>query len=575
MEFFRQIIAWILAFFVAIGAFFGSLFQKIRGGDDITTTSAVTDTTVPPSSVTEPTAPSQSSTDTPGTSDVTDPSDSTGPSGSTGPSDSTGSSDATDSSDTTDPSGSTGPSDSTDPTGTSDTTSSSDFSSENTTAEPKIQVNDKGSFGGPKIDKVVGADARGGTGYVACTIESISGDYKGKLPSGSSAPFGALRKYNGEGTFQKEIIIGKSGTSTYLSDVCALKNGNAVVCGYHYDEKDTSISTTAFLAEYDSNLTLVWKKEFTGTGTTFVNCVSATSDGFVAGGRTSCTDGDFDGVENHGAYTAFFIRYKVAVGDNGKRSPSVLWKRYLAGESEANVRAISADLSNNIFVSISTASVTGNFAGITGLVDNSIDSVVLKYDYAGDLQWTYTASSAGRDYIDALVPDTNGGCVAGFSVYPGSAAIYDSFGGTLSFMKFAGNTDCAVLKLSTSGELSWYKNLSGVGDDYITDVARVTGAYIIGGYSSSVNRDHETNFGMIDGFAEILSLSGKKIDERNYGGSENDRVTAIAVTNSNLLVCGNAMSQDCFFEGMNQYATSLSGGDVPDCFVIGNTLNLS
>ncbi len=425
------------------------------------------------------------------------------------------------------------------------------------------------SFGGSRLDRVTGSDAKNGICTVCGVSESRDGDF---AAAGATRPFGFIRRYDSNGSLTASAYVTASGLSVNLSDVCTLRNGGAVVCGYTYSSGDSNVKTTSFISEYSPSLELLWTETLEGSNNITAQSVSTSLDGFVLGGQTASVDGEFEGCDFFGAPCAFLARYKIIQDpDTGERSPSRVWLKTISGEATSEITDVEVDSSNNIFVCVSTLAVGGNYASFDGLLKNSLDCVVLRYNAVGSLQWYYTLASEGRDYFNCVVPDNSGGCLAAGTSVKTGAGISTPLGGTFSGVNYVSGTDGYAVKLTPAGALSWCKPVAGNGEDYITSAVKLGSGYVVGGYSTSYTREFSVNNGGYDGFADFITSSGAKTEMLNLGGTGNDRVVSLSEASGNLVISGISVSQDLFFEGMNTYAYvddySFISNDISDCFI--------
>ena len=427
----------------------------------------------------------------------------------------------------------------------------------------------KTSFGSRAHDTVNASDCRGDYYYICGSAGNTNGDF---TVSGSFAnPFGFIKRVSLTGETLAETCVTDGVQSVSLTDICVLRNGNAAVCGYLYSTGNDNLPCSAFVAVYDTQLNLLWREDIECFDSVFLNTISTTSNGFVTGGETSAVDGIFEGTDFFGSPGAFFMRYKITTDSGtGETTGSVMWQKNLHGEGTSKVTDISVDSNNNVFVCISTNSTTGNYAAFDGLIPGSFDNVLLKYSGNGIFQWSYVLASAGKDSFDCVAADASGGCLVGGYSYRAGASSGDDLGGTLSGIRYLGGYDGFVFKISSSGALSWYRRIAGTKNDMVLSIAKFGSNFAVGGYSASDNYEFAENKGETDGFVEIITSSGDKGEMINLGGSGNDRVNTVSASGSTLLAAGISVSQDEWFDGMNQYAYTTYTYDLPqdssDCF---------
>lgn len=520
LAFLKSVFAAILAFFMAIYGFFAGLFHCNKPDETTTTTAIVSESDV-------------SSTDITDISDITD---------------------------ITDPS-SESTTETTDESSTESTTwpSTTEYSVNPTTQKDAVAKQSLISFGGSDIERFTGSSARSGSFWACGITRSKNGKFSGLISGKFASPYGFITKYNNDGEEIFTIPVYDSANPVYLTDIAVMRKGNAVVCGYI--EKSSGIA--AFFNVYDTDGNLLIHKVANCSGNTVYNAVAATSDGFVIGGQACSNTGDFEGLPD---YTCGILMRFNTDGE-------ILWKRYIGGSKGASVNDLDTDNSNNTYVTLSSASSDGEMAGFDGLVEGSLDNVVIKYDYTGNLKWYKVLSSNGTDNFDFIAADSNyGGCVVG-----GSYTVYSTEnGGTLNGLTNVGGTDSVLFRYDSDGNEKWKRVISGVKDDFISDVVKLDGGYAAVGYSESSNREFTNNYGGYDGFIDVISVTGKQIVCRNLGGSERDQVATAAFNGTTLMAFGHSLSTDCFFEGQNANVTDAAVENLwYDCFMARYNVDLT
>ncbi|MBQ2973770.1 MAG: hypothetical protein IJE19_05390 [Clostridia bacterium] len=411
-------------------------------------------------------------------------------------------------------------------------------------------------FGGSSgnIGTVVrGMDALPEGGYVACgTTASVDGDFEGLCDESLNwnIPFSFVAKFSRAGTVEWVKLYGDSRFSVSLYDIAVLSNGNIVTVGSYtpspYEEK---IDNDAVIITLSSKGTELSKNFHAGSGNDFFYCVSATHDGYAVGGKTTSTDGAFLGVPGMSS---------IVINFNSNNE--VLWKHYFNGTKSSHIGGIDVDSDGNIFLACITTTTDGLFSSFEGLFGSYADTVIMKFDYAGDFQWYQVLATSGSDEFDSIAADGKGGCVVAGNYTLTSAVSPD---GTLKGIHNCGDTDALVFRFNKNGERQWYKIVSGFYDDYITDIVAADGGYAVTGYTTSANREFASigNKGGTDGFIYFLDVNGTGIEVLSQAGFDDDSALCLAYSDDNreLLVAGNTCSTDGSFEGINTYADSSTG----------------
>ncbi len=404
------------------------------------------------------------------------------------------------------------------------------------------------SFGGTQDDRIIAADSSGKTVFACGQSSSSDGDFEGLLPETPySSPFGFVCALNESGERIWTSFITDENMTVCPTGIAVLRKGNIAVSGYLTGR---DYQTDAFVAVFDSDGTQTAMHILSGAGYDVLNCIAATSDGYVTGGKTSSTDGDFEGLPDYGHNISILIRFD--------KDGNVIWKRYLGGSGVSGVEDVDTDGDNNVFVSVSTLSNDGEFSSFKGLLKGSLDNVILKYDAYGSLVWNSVLSTNGRDNFNCVVSDGNGGCLAGgYYQLSGSSVTLGTLKGTV----FLGGTDALIVKIDPDGAVRWQSNINGGGNDFINDLMKIKNGYAVCGYSNSSNGRFSTNYGDYDGFCAVFSSTGKMISMINLGGSDADNAHALAYPDSSLAILGYSVSDNGYFDGQNRYADMYSSGN--------------
>ncbi len=397
-----------------------------------------------------------------------------------------------------------------------------------------------------------GIDALPDGGYIACgTTASTDGDFTGLYNSSLNwkTPFSFVAKFSRAGTVEWVKLFGNSDSTVSLYDVAVLSDGNIAVVGtFTYSSTYGRIGgNDAVVITLSSVGTELSKNVYSGTGDDFFYCISATSDGYAVGGKTTSHDGDFSGVED---ISSIVINFN---NDN-----EVLWKHYFNGSKSSSINGIDVDDEGNIFLACITTATDGQFASFEGLFGSYSDTVIMKFNKAGEFQWSYVIATSGADEFDSIAADGKGGCLVAGNYTMISATSPD---GTLEGIHNCGDTDALAIRLNKNGERQWYRIISGFYDDYITDVVKTDGGFAMTGYTTSSNREFSSigNKGGTDGFVYFLDVNGTAVNVLSQAGYGDDAALCLAYSSGNreLLVAGSTDSTDGSFADKNSYIGSV------------------
>ncbi len=385
--------------------------------------------------------------------------------------------------------------------------------------------------------------------YVACgTTPCVDGDFEGLYDSSLNwkTPYSFVAKFTKSGSVEWITLLGESSSEVLLYDIAVLSNGNIVTVGT-VTSQITGIDGVIYTLS--SKGVQLSKNTPTGSGDDFFYSVAATSNGYVAGGKTNSIDGAFEGIPG---MSSIVINYDL--------NNTVLWKRYFNASKSSHIAGIDVDDNNNIFLACITTATDGQFSAFEGLIGGYADTVILKYSYAGDYIWHHVIATTGTDEFDSIAADGKGGCVVAGNYTLVSTVVPD---GTLEGIHNCGGTDALAIRLDKNGNRLWYKIISGFLDDFITDIVRTEGGFAVTGHTTSINREFASigNMGGTDGFVYFLDVNGTGIEVLSQAGSADDAALCIAYSESEneLLIAGRTKSSDGSFADKNSYTNSMVG----------------
>jgi len=137
------------------------------------------------------------------------------------------------------------------------------------------------------------------------------------------------------------------------------------------------------------------------------------------------------------------------------------------------------------------------------------DVFVIKTDSVGNISWAKAIGGSGRDYSNSIQQTSDGGYIIG-----GSTQSYGS-----------GEWDIFVIKLDSSGNLSWAKAIGGAGKDTNRDIIQNSdGDYIVIGYTGSYGEGNN------DAFLIKLNSSGNLSLAKIWGGENHEEFASIQQT---------------------------------------------
>lgn len=264
-----------------------------------------------------------------------------------------------------------------------------------------------------------------------------------------------------------------------------------------------------------------WEKTLGGSGTDLAYCIRQTADGgYILVGETNSTNGDITG--NNGT-TDFWVAKLDASG-------ALQWQKALGGSGDDRGYAVSPTSDGGYIVAGATNSQDGNVTGLKGLYD----FWVVKLTSTGTITWQKCYGGNNIDEAKSVQQTADGGyIVAGWAR-----------SNNLDITVNNGGSDFWVIKLDAAGALTWQKTMGGSSDDNANSVQQTAdGGYIVAGETISTGGDVSGNNGGTDYWVVKLTSTGTITWQKCYGGSAIDKAKSIVqTTDGGYMVAGKVAS---------------------------------
>ena len=412
---------------------------------------------------------------------------------------------------------------------------------------PAVERTALSTFGGTDGDSFRHVVASKDGGYiVTAQFRSKNGDFAGTDTTWEEEK-SAVIKYNKDGEYQWKATLGGkkliNRNGVFLRQSAELTDGSIVSVG------DTGASSLgahdvmdALMVCYDANGSRKWLKLFAGSSGEVFDCVCATPDGgFIAGGRTLSSDGDFADLQE-GTNKAILVKFSA---DGTKE-----WiQAFSSGTNAAHYVALAVTDAGYIYAACQAVVAAGmqmqldmlTYAGYGGS-----DSIVFKFDPNGTLLNHFTIAGSGHDLVESLTLADGGVLVCGQCTSNNRA---DSvFVGKHN----NGGYDAFLIRLSATLEVEWVKTFGGVGSDSITGVAQIKGGYAAVGWSTST--DNAFSFlgsGGADVFVLTLSENGSDVTKTPLNGTKSEQALGVVSRDGRqFAVVGHTQSSTNLFSGL-------------------------
>lgn len=400
-------------------------------------------------------------------------------------------------------------------------------------------------FGGSRLDAFRDIIGCKDGGFVAAGISaSKDGDYKG-VSGEWEMQHTSLVKYSSDGKVEWKYITGGN-SQVNFNDVIELKDGTIVAAGQTAatsgDVVKTASTNSAFIVRLKADGTFMWKYVFPSDASStgeYISSLAATPDGgFVAGGKAISESGFFTGTQKGGT-KAFIFKFD--------KNGNIKWRKVLQGSKSNIISALAVNSDGDIYATCVTMSTDGDFSGIRFNKIRTENTVLLKLNKKGNLDWAEYLQGSGKSEFNTLAVTDDGGCVVGgtFTIYKRADGIY-----TMNY----GKRDGYVLRYNSKGQVCWSRLIGGADDDSVLGIACIKGGFAVVGQSKSSTEDFQGYKvgGGSDGYILYLNDEGKTTATVRLNGAQDDSAMDVAVlSDGSIAIAGWTKSDDQAFNGSN------------------------
>ncbi|KFC19305.1 T9SS type A sorting domain-containing protein [Chryseobacterium sp. FH1] len=312
-------------------------------------------------------------------------------------------------------------------------------------------------------------------------------------------------------SWQKDV---ESGTQDFLSGLAVTLDGQYLVSGSSIKAKD--LATPGPNKGYDYHILKldqqgqkVWEKYYSGNQHDYLSSTIATQEGGFLLAGTSYSSMALDKKEKSYGSSDMWI---IKVDENGKEE----WQKSIGTRYSEEARSAIQTLDNGFVVVGSTNHPKLGFG--------SKDVVVVKLDEKGKIVNQLILGGKGLDEVEKVIATNDGGVMLGIysrsGIYDGEARQKMNSKNLNSFTANSSSTDNGsadqgakesydinfhgkandsygegdywIVKLDKNGTVQWEKNFGGSEDDHVRTMALTDSGYIIGGESRSQTSGNKT-----------------------------------------------------------------------------------
>jgi len=263
-----------------------------------------------------------------------------------------------------------------------------------------------------------------------------------------------------------------------------------------------------WVVKIDSAGNITWQKSLGGTESDWAFSIQQTTDGgYIVAGSTESNDGDVTVLNGYRDY--WVVKLDL--------SGNITWQKSFGGSSGDMAFSVQQTTDAGYIVAGGSASNNGDATENYGMGD----SWIIKLDSYGNIIWQKSLGGSGVDGAYSVQQTTDEGYIL--------AGISDSNNGHVTGNN--GGYDSWIVKLDSSGNITWQKSLGGSGGDWSESVQQTTDeGYIIAGQSSSNNGNVTDNNGGVDCWVVKLDTAGNIIWQKSLGSSGDDEAKSIRQT---------------------------------------------
>jgi hypothetical protein len=263
-----------------------------------------------------------------------------------------------------------------------------------------------------------------------------------------------------------------------------------------------------WIVKLNANRNIIWQKSLGGSGRDVPYGVQQTSDGgYIVAGNSNSIDGDVTG--NHGLEDFWVVKLNS--------SGSITWQKSLGGSKGDAGFDIQQTSDGGYIVAGNSESIDGDVSGNHGL----IDMWVVKLNVSGSITWQKSFGGSNNDFASSIQQTSDGGYIVFGESYSNDGDVSGNHG----------DVDYWVVKLNSGGIITWQKSLGGSNPDWGAAIQQTNdGGYIVAGNSQSSNGDVSINYGNEDFWIVKLNSSGSITWQKSLGGSALDAPYSIKQT---------------------------------------------
>lgn len=268
-----------------------------------------------------------------------------------------------------------------------------------------------------------------------------------------------------------------------------------------------------WVVKMDALGTFQWQKSLGGSGDDQANSICTTSDGgYVVAGFSNSSNGDI--TLNKGSSDYWIVKLN-ALGN-------IVWQKTYGGQAQDIATSVKQTTDGGYIVTGYSSSSNGDITGNHG--QNTTDYWVVKLDSSGNLQWQKALGGTSNERAFEIQQTSDGGYIV-------SGDTYSSNSGDVSSTAFGSGRDFWIVKLGSTGNITWEKRFGGSGEDNAYSISQTSDSgYIVSGTTTSINGNISFNNGQGDFWIIKLDALGNLQWEKALGSITYDQAYSVKQT---------------------------------------------
>jgi hypothetical protein len=335
-----------------------------------------------------------------------------------------------------------------------------------------------------------------------------------------------------------------------IKSIDTLPSGDYALAGYKQIGSVGDNNQDILVAVVSKHGQKVWSKTFGGPNYDIAEGIKVDADGNLIVVASIQSDECVPFDVSKGYYDIGVMKLDAEEGD-------VLWAKRYGGNMPDRGQSIYPTSDGGYLVAGSSLSKSDDVSANNG----GTDAWVFKIDSDGTLDWEKNFGSANHDYAYKIQETSDGG--------------YVFFGESHTNAKMPNpsqsSIDMWVVKVNASGTEEWNTKVGGSAVDNLTDgQATSDGGYILTGYTKSSDGDFATNSGEEDGWVVKLNSSGTISWKKSIASLSVDLCHAVKETSDNGFVVFSTQKNKVYlFAGLGLTKLNSSGTQVWEKTLLG------